>query len=531
MQKIFISYRRQDSQYQADRLYEALKKRVRNAKHNIFIDVDHIPAGVDFTQHLDDQVSKCDVLLALIGPEWLTLKDPANGLPRLYDPKDFVRIEIASALRRDIPVVPLLLDGTPFPSEDSLPEDLRGLARRNGVEIRRLTFDADVDRLIRGLRSRPADKPRPWLRGSDPSPKQAEEGLTPEQMPGPSPDPVVPALQPIATTVEGPNVDVVRVSQNTTPDPVAQVEPSITTRPEAPQRRSGVALIAALGVVAAAVGGATVWLMPKEQSSTPKPPVAAVVGADAPPLELVDRTGQPAGALASSTASFDGDPATQAAMTFWWTESGLGSNLQNAVASAPLKLSVNVPLQTALVSAVKDAFGKDETLAEAFAIAIDNADGSVHAAATLNRSLASADPQQIIAGSELIRTDRTLWKVGDLALPLGFLKAFEGGMTFRTIRNDQPTMIGAWKVQNRTNEYYGPVTLGEALSNHRNTVAAQVLTEVGPEKLALIRCSPDALSRLLHRKVRSTHCSTNVGSTVRRSRRHTPQSRTPGPLP
>lgn len=150
MKKVFISYRRQDSQYQADRLHAALKAFVPDFRRNIFIDVDNIPIGTDFPDYLDGQVAQCDVLLALIGPTWLDSRAP-SGERRLDDPHDFVRIEIASALRRGIPVAPVLLDGTPVPSADALPEDLKPLARRNGVELKRLSFDADVARLIRGL--------------------------------------------------------------------------------------------------------------------------------------------------------------------------------------------------------------------------------------------------------------------------------------------------------------------------------------------------------------------------------------------
>ena len=150
MPKIFISYRREDSQHQADRLHAILKKHVANPKRDIFIDVDNIPVGVDFVDHLDQQVGQCDVLLALIGPDWLDVKNK-TGARRLDDPADFVRIEIASALRRGIPVAPVLLDGAPFPELDQLPDELKPLARRNGVEIRRITFEADTDRLVRGL--------------------------------------------------------------------------------------------------------------------------------------------------------------------------------------------------------------------------------------------------------------------------------------------------------------------------------------------------------------------------------------------
>ncbi len=151
MPKIFISYRREDSQYQADRLHAALKRHVDDPRRDIFIDIDNIPIGVDFADHLDAQVAQCDVLLAVIGPSWLTVRNPKTGQRRLDDPKDFVRVEIASALKRGIPVAPVLLDGTPFPSEGDLPDDLKPLARRNGAEVRRTNFDADTERMIQGL--------------------------------------------------------------------------------------------------------------------------------------------------------------------------------------------------------------------------------------------------------------------------------------------------------------------------------------------------------------------------------------------
>jgi formylglycine-generating enzyme required for sulfatase activity len=151
MPKIFISYRREDSQWPADRLHQALKGVVGDPKRDIFIDVDNIPLGVNFVQHLDSQVAQCDVLLAIIGPGWLNARNPETGERRLDDPKDFVRIEIASALKRGVPVVPVVLDGAPVPAARDLPEELQELSERNGVEVRRLTFDADSERLIRGL--------------------------------------------------------------------------------------------------------------------------------------------------------------------------------------------------------------------------------------------------------------------------------------------------------------------------------------------------------------------------------------------
>ncbi|MCI4646474.1 MAG: SUMF1/EgtB/PvdO family nonheme iron enzyme, partial [Hyphomonadaceae bacterium] len=151
MAKLFISYRREDSAHQADRLYEQLSKHVEDPRRDIFLDVDSIPFGVDFVTYLDGKVAECEVLLALIGKGWLAASDPKTGGRRLDDPKDFVRIEIASALKRGIPVVPVLLDGVPVPGAGDLPDDLKPLARRNGIVVTRRSFEGDVTALVRGL--------------------------------------------------------------------------------------------------------------------------------------------------------------------------------------------------------------------------------------------------------------------------------------------------------------------------------------------------------------------------------------------
>lgn len=151
MAKIFISYRRDDSQYQADKLHGALKPYVANPQADIFIDIDNIPLGLDFADYIDGKVGQAEILLALIGHNWLNARDPKTGRRRLDDPKDFVCLEIASALRRGIPVVPVLFDGAPVPDAAQLPDDLKPLARRNGIPVNRASFDADVARLVRGL--------------------------------------------------------------------------------------------------------------------------------------------------------------------------------------------------------------------------------------------------------------------------------------------------------------------------------------------------------------------------------------------
>lgn len=143
--RFFVSYRREDSSTIVGRLCDRLAQDV--GADNIFKDIDSIPFGVDFVEYLDREVEKCTVLFAVIGPTWLTAD--AKGARRIDDPNDFVRIEIGSALRRKIPVVPLLVEGAEMPRLDDLPDDLKALARRNGIEIRHdPDFHADVSRLL-----------------------------------------------------------------------------------------------------------------------------------------------------------------------------------------------------------------------------------------------------------------------------------------------------------------------------------------------------------------------------------------------
>jgi hypothetical protein len=115
------------------------------------MDVAAIEPGRDFRKAIDQSVSNCSVLLAIVGLEWLEVKDAAGGR-RLDDPNDFVRIELASALRRDIPVVPVLVRGAKMPRVEQLPDDLKEMAYRNAVELTHARWKSDVQVLIRALR-------------------------------------------------------------------------------------------------------------------------------------------------------------------------------------------------------------------------------------------------------------------------------------------------------------------------------------------------------------------------------------------
>jgi S1-C subfamily serine protease len=115
------------------------------------MDVDTIGPGVDFSEALDNAVGGCDVLLALIGPEWTTVKG-LDGNARLSDPEDFVRIELESALRRDdVRIIPVLVEGATMPGAAELPDGLKRLARLQAHEISDTRFHYDAERLVRGL--------------------------------------------------------------------------------------------------------------------------------------------------------------------------------------------------------------------------------------------------------------------------------------------------------------------------------------------------------------------------------------------
>jgi hypothetical protein len=149
MPRIFFCYRRNDSTHQAGRIFDHLG--FHFGQNQLFKDVDSMPLGVDFRRVLSEKVGQCDVLLALIGDSWLNAT-LANGQRRIDDPTDFVRIEIETALKRNIPVVPVLVGHAPVPPAEDLPETLRELAFRHGIYVRPdPDFHHDVTRLVRGI--------------------------------------------------------------------------------------------------------------------------------------------------------------------------------------------------------------------------------------------------------------------------------------------------------------------------------------------------------------------------------------------
>lgn len=146
--RIFINYRRVDSDGYAGRIFDRLAAHF--GEEAVFMDVDTIEAGLDFVQVLEDAVQSCDVIIVLIGRQWLKVKDN-RGERRLDNPEDFVRIEIVAALNRDIRVIPVLVGGVDMPRSTELPENLKLLARRNALQVNHHSFNPDVYRLIEHL--------------------------------------------------------------------------------------------------------------------------------------------------------------------------------------------------------------------------------------------------------------------------------------------------------------------------------------------------------------------------------------------
>lgn len=149
MTRIFVSYRRADTAAYAKRLYDKLSADF--GSDAVFMDVATIALGAKFGLVIEDAVSKCDVLLAIIGPQWLKATD-ASGR-RLDNAEDFVRIEIASALKHDVLVIPLLVQGAAMPARQELPEVLAGLTQRNALEMRDDDWGFDMARLERAVQS------------------------------------------------------------------------------------------------------------------------------------------------------------------------------------------------------------------------------------------------------------------------------------------------------------------------------------------------------------------------------------------
>lgn len=145
---IFISYRREDTAANAGRIYDHLSDRF--GEDHVFMDVDSIAIGLDFTKAVVEAVSACSLLLVLVGKDWLSSADN-NGRRRIDNPDDWVRVEIETALQRDIPVVPVLVDEAELPYAEDLPASLRPFVRRQAFRLSHAGFRAEIASLIEAV--------------------------------------------------------------------------------------------------------------------------------------------------------------------------------------------------------------------------------------------------------------------------------------------------------------------------------------------------------------------------------------------
>jgi hypothetical protein len=144
--RIFLSYRRSDCQPQANGLYDGLRRRLPDAR--VFMDIDGIPAGADFEEHIRREISMCDIVLVMIGDNWLDAR-PGSDVRRIDEPADFVRLEVESALAHPhVDTLPVLVEDTVMPSATEMPDSIARLARLQCVELSDRRWLWDLDHLV-----------------------------------------------------------------------------------------------------------------------------------------------------------------------------------------------------------------------------------------------------------------------------------------------------------------------------------------------------------------------------------------------
>lgn len=146
MSRVFVNYRRSDASAHANLLYEWIRERY--GEDRVFKDVDSIAPGLDFVEAIESAIDSSEVMLVVIGKGWVV---DANGRRRLEDVDDYVRMEVATALQRNIRVIPVLVEGAEMPSVADLPEPLATLTRRHAFELNNARSRADRDELLRRL--------------------------------------------------------------------------------------------------------------------------------------------------------------------------------------------------------------------------------------------------------------------------------------------------------------------------------------------------------------------------------------------
>ena len=181
MPKIAISYRRADSEAMTGRIFDRLI--AHYGKEAIFRDIDDIPPGIDFRVHINQTLLKTHILLAIVGPQWVGMSSDGSA-DRIQEETDPVRVEVETALRRRVPLIPVLIGTTKMPSSDQLPPGLKDFAFRNAVKVDTgQDFDYHMDRLIRSMDAILEQEPKsPPSRETKPptAPKPSTPGHQPE---------------------------------------------------------------------------------------------------------------------------------------------------------------------------------------------------------------------------------------------------------------------------------------------------------------------------------------------------------------
>jgi hypothetical protein len=145
---IFLCYRREDTQDAAGRLHDRLVNAY--GQERVFMDIDSVPLGIDFVEHVTEQIGSCIAVIVMIGKQWHAIKDKKRRR-RLDNEDDLVRAEIRAALKQKIPVIPVTVQNAAMPQAEDLPDDIRLLARRNGIDLSATRWTTDVERLIKEL--------------------------------------------------------------------------------------------------------------------------------------------------------------------------------------------------------------------------------------------------------------------------------------------------------------------------------------------------------------------------------------------
>jgi TIR domain len=173
MPNIVISYRREDTKWIVGRIFDRLEQHY--GRDQVFMDIDAISYGLDYRDHIRNTLEHSDILLAVIGPQWLAAQEA--GEQRISLETDWVRIEIETALGKKIPVIPVLIDRTTLPKPNELPEKVRDLAFRQAISIDTgVDFRTHMDRLVRAmdeLLARQRSTPQPSAPQSKPSTPQS----------------------------------------------------------------------------------------------------------------------------------------------------------------------------------------------------------------------------------------------------------------------------------------------------------------------------------------------------------------------